>query len=90
MIPFLFSIFMANIPVMNAIDIKKELHEYIEDADGNQLKAIYEILRVAENEEDYQISDEHKRIIDERLKAYYANPNDVLTWEEVKAKYQKQ
>lgn len=75
---------------MSEIDIKKELHEYIDTADENLLKAIYEILRAAENVDDFEISDEHKRILDERLKAYYANPNDVLTWEEVKSKYGKQ
>ena len=74
---------------MNTTDIRKELHEYIEAADENLLKAIYEILREAENRDEFEISDEHKRILDERLKAYYANPNDVLTWEEVKAKYKK-
>ncbi len=74
---------------MNATDIRKELHEYIDIADENLLKAIHEILREADGTDDFEISDEHKRILDERLKAYYANPNDVLTWEEVKAKYKK-
>ena len=74
---------------MKTIALKKELHEYIDTADENLLKAIYEILRTADNSNDFEISDEHKRILDERLKAYYANPDDVLTWEEVKAKYKK-
>ena len=74
---------------MKTIALKKELHEYIDTADENLLKAIYEILRAADNSNDFEISDEHKRILDERIKAYYANPDDVLTWEEVKAKYKK-
>lgn len=74
---------------MNTSDIKKELHQYIEDADDNLLQTIYDILRVADKNDDFEISDEHKRILDERLKQYYANPTDVLTWEEVKAKYKK-
>lgn len=74
---------------MKTIALKKELHEYIDTADENLLKAIYEILRAADNSNDIEISDEHKRILDERIKAYYANPDDVLTWEEVKAKYKK-
>jgi hypothetical protein len=36
-----------------------------------------------------ELSDEHKRILDKRLKAYYENPEDLLTWEEVKAIYKK-
>lgn len=74
---------------MKTIALKKELHEYIDTADENLLKAIYEILRAADNSNDIEISDEHKRILDERIKAYYANPDDVLTWKEVKAKYKK-
>jgi len=72
---------------MNTIDIKSELHEYIETANENVLNAIYEILRASEDRHDFEISDEHKLILDERLKAYYLNPTDVITLEEMKAKY---
>ena len=74
---------------MNTIDIKKELHDYIETANENVLKSIYEILRASEDHNDFDISDEHKRVLDERLKAYYLNPMDVITLEEIKAKYKK-
>jgi putative addiction module component (TIGR02574 family) len=73
---------------MTTTDIRKDLHEFIDAADENRLKAIYEILQIVENRE-FEISDEHKAILDSRLKAYYENPTDVLTWEEVKAKYKK-
>ena len=74
---------------MNTTDIRKELHDYIETADVSILNAIYEILRASEGQDDYEISDELKRMLDERLKAYYSNPTDVLTLEEMKAKYKK-
>ena len=74
---------------MNTIDIKKELHEYIETANENMLNTIYEILRASEDHNDFEISDEHKRVLDERLKAYYINPIDVITLEEMRAKYKK-
>jgi uncharacterized protein Yka (UPF0111/DUF47 family) len=74
---------------MNAIDIRKELHDYIETADVSILNAIYEILRASKGQDDYEISGELKRMLDERLKAYYSNPTDVLTLEEMKAKYKK-
>ena len=35
------------------------------------------------------ISNEHKKIIDERLKAHKKNPNDVVSWEEVKTSVKK-
>lgn len=73
---------------MATTDIRKDLHEFIDAADEKLLKAIHEILLIVEDRE-FEISDEHKAILDKRLKAYYENPTDVLTWEEVKAKYKK-
>ena len=35
------------------------------------------------------ISNEHKKIIDERLKAHKNNPSDVVSWEEVKTSVKK-
>lgn len=73
---------------MTTTDIRKDLHEFIDAADEKLLKTIYDILLVVENRE-FEISDEHKAILDERLKAYSENTADVLTWDEVKAKYKK-
>lgn len=75
---------------MNTSDIRKELHDYIETADVSVLNAIYEILRASEGHDEYEISEELKQILDERIRAYYLNPMDVLTLEEMKAKYKKQ
>jgi putative addiction module component (TIGR02574 family) len=73
---------------MTSTDIRKDLHELIDAADEKLLKTIYDILLIVESRK-FEISDEHKAILDQRLKAYYENPTDVLTWEEVKAKYKK-
>lgn len=73
---------------MNTSTLRQELHEYIDSADEGLLKTIYEILQAASVESD-ELSDEHRLILDKRLKAYYENPEDVLTWEEVKAIYKK-
>lgn len=75
---------------MNAIDIKKELHEYIETANENVLNAICDILRASDNHDDFEISDEHRRILDERLKEYHSNPTNVLTLEEMNARVLKE
>lgn len=40
---------------------------------------------IAEDTLDSDIPDEHKAILDERVKSYKANPDNVLSWEEVKA-----
>ena len=39
---------------------------------------------IATDTEGSQISEEHKRILDERLEAHKNNPNDVVSWNEVK------
>lgn len=74
---------------MNAIEIKKELHEFIETANEDVLTSIYEIFCAFKDHDDFEISDEHKRILDERLQEYYSNPMNVITWEEMKEKVLK-
>ena len=44
---------------------------------------------IAIETEIFDISNEHKKIIDERLKAHKKNPNDVVSWEEVKTSAKK-
>ena len=44
---------------------------------------------IAIETEIFDISNEHKKIIDERLKAHKKNPNDVVSWEEVKTSVKK-
>ena len=39
---------------------------------------------IAEDTEISEISEGHKRILDERLEAHKNNPDDVVSWEEVK------
>src|SRR5687768_6573978 len=40
---------------------------------------------IAEEPESVEISDEHRRILDERLREHEENPTDVVPWEAVKA-----
>lgn len=75
---------------MSLMDIRKELHDYIDSADENHLKAVYEILSATNSANDFSLSDEHKQMLDERLKAYYDNPTDIVTWEDIQEKYKKQ
>jgi putative addiction module component (TIGR02574 family) len=72
---------------MNAIDIKKELHEYIEDADDRLLKLIYGM--VLADKQSYDIPDWHKDVLNERLEQYEQNPESAISWEELKAKIEK-
>lgn len=44
---------------------------------------------IAMDTEISEISGEHKKILDERMKAHENNPNDVVSWEEVKKSVKK-
>jgi hypothetical protein len=72
---------------MTTLDIRKELHEYIEDADDRLLKLIYGM--VLADQESYEIPEWHKEIIQERLEDYERNPHNVVSWEELKSKIEK-
>ena len=70
---------------MSTIQKRRELHDYIEQADDRVIKLIYGMLTADRGEDEYELTDEHKKILDERFKSYRSNPLDVLTWDEVKA-----
>ena len=72
---------------MSAADIKKELHEYIDEADGRILNLIYGMILA--DRQSYEIPDWHKEIIQERLEEYEKNPQEVISWEDLKAKIEK-
>ena len=44
---------------------------------------------IATDTEGSEISQEHKGILDERMEAQKKNPNDVVTWDEVKKSVNK-
>jgi len=44
---------------------------------------------IAADTEMTEISEEHKKILNERLEAHKNNPNDIVSWEEVKKSVQK-
>lgn len=72
---------------MSATDIKKELHEYIEEADGRLLNLIYGMIFA--DRQSNEIPDWHKEIIEERLEEHERNPGKVISWEELKSKIEK-
>ena len=71
---------------MDAVEIRRELHEFIEEADDRILRILYGIT-VADKTND--IPDWHKTLLEERLAEYERNPSNVISWDELKAKIEK-
>lgn len=44
---------------------------------------------IAEDSEVSEISEEHKKILDKRLEAHQNNPQDIVSWDEVKKNARK-
>jgi Putative addiction module component len=72
---------------MSVLEIKKELHDYIEGADDRFLRLIYGMILADKSE--YEIPNWHKKIVEERLEDYERNPQNFISWEEVKASIEK-
>ncbi len=74
--------------IMSNANLRQEVHAILDSSDDRIIKLIYGLLK-ADQEDESILTDEHKQIIDERLKDYELNPQDVLTWDEVKANIKK-
>lgn len=72
---------------MTTTDIKRELHEYIEDADDRLLRILYGV--VLAGQESNETPEWHKTILNERLEDYQKNPHNVISWEDLKTKIEK-
>ena len=69
---------------MTALELKRELHELIEQADERVIRLVYGMLKA-----DQELPEDHKQILDERLKEYNSRPDEVLTLQEIKKKYSR-
>ncbi len=70
---------------------KRELlHDYINKADDRFINLVYAMVQADMSEEDYELSESHKKILDERLAAYESNPSSGSDWEEVKDRIKRQ
>ncbi len=58
---------------MSILELKNEIHQYIENADEQFIQLIYGMVK-ANTEEHIDLSDAHKKILEERLQSHIANP----------------
>ncbi|HNW91167.1 MAG TPA: hypothetical protein PKN48_16025 [Bacteroidales bacterium] len=78
------------------MNIQAERSQIVEQinhvTDINLLKAIKNLLAFASAKEkvyDFIVSDEQKKLVRERVKKYEANPDNVMTWNEIEAKIKR-
>ncbi len=74
---------------MGAAQIREELHKLINTADDRLLNLMYDVMKDETREEDFLLTDEHKKILDQRLADHKANPSEGSSWSEVKARIQQ-
>lgn len=72
---------------MNTIELKRELHEYIEEADDRLLNLVYGLFLV--DKQTRLIPEWHKEILNDRLKELEQNPDNVISWEKVNSAIEK-
>ncbi len=78
------------------MNIQAERSQIVEQinhvTDINLLKAIKNLLAFAAAKEkvyDLIVSDEQKKLVRERVKKYEANPDNVMTWNDIEAKIKR-
>lgn len=71
---------------MSSLDLRAEIHQYIDRADERVIHLIYGLVQADLSEEDYELSNAHKQILDTRLEAHKSNPTSGSNWHEVKAR----
>ena len=81
---------------MNTLELKSNLYNLIDktkDIDilqaikvllEKQLKSVDEMEYNEELADDYELTEEHKKILDQRLESYKKNPENLVSWDKVK------
>ncbi len=73
---------------MEAVSIRKMLHQYIEQGDDKLLKIMYVIAKEYTNESDegadYSFSDADMQLLEERRKKRLSGESKTYNWDEAK------
>lgn len=75
---------------MSALTIREELHQFIDRADDRLINLMYAVMQADMSEIDYDLSPDHKKILDVRLAAHVSNPSAGSSWEEVQRRVKNQ
>lgn len=77
------SVFLKRFEQINDIELIKTLNTLLDYTIPRQKKSI-ELSEIEDLPESYELSVEHKKILDERLLSFKNNPENLISWEVVK------
>ena len=69
---------------MSTIEIKKSIHDYINIADEEFLKAIYALMQYDKSKDGFKLTSVQKKTLDQRKFNHKSGKSKSYTWEEVK------
>ena len=75
---------------METDELRKQIHGYIDKADDRFVNLVHAMMLADLEKPGFELSDEHKRILDERLKQHEADHNSGSFMEEAFARINKQ
>jgi len=71
---------------MNTTRYREELREYIDKADDRFIHLLYGMMQADMEEEGYELSEAHKKILDQRLAEHQKSPGSGSSWQDVKSR----
>ncbi len=75
---------------MATLDLKKSVLNYIDNADDRLLKLIKALVETYQEEEsNYEISEEHRVLLDQRLADHKSSPDAGKDWKILKPELRK-
>ena len=74
---------------MSILELKKEIHNYIDNADDHFIQLIHGMVK-ADIEENLKLNDGHKLILEKRLQSHTTNPTSGSDWQKVKERVARQ
>jgi len=74
---------------MATLDLKKSVLTYIDNADDRLLKLIKALVETYQEEENSEISLEHRKLLDQRLADHIADPEAGKDWKILKSGLRK-
>jgi len=70
---------------MSTAQIREKLHQLINKADERFIKMVYALAKEYQ-EDDFELSNEHQKILDERLALHKNNPDSASDWNDAKGR----